>query len=133
MANMKPVIVLLVDDDALVLEMMGVAFNDAGFDSVVAHKGTEALAELDADAARFKAIITDIQLGDGPDGWDVGRHARELVADVPVIYISGDGGHEWSSKGVLDSVMIAKPFALAQLVTAVSTLITNADTRRSQA
>src|ERR1700676_2591569 len=117
MADMKPR-VLLVDDDALIQGTMTVALADAGFEIVAASNGTQALAELDADATRFKAVITDINLGTGPDGWDVGRHARELVSDMPIVYISGDSCSEWSSQGVPDSVMITKPFAPAQLVTA---------------
>jgi len=122
---------LIVEDDDLILEVIKVGLNDAGFEILVARNGTEALSELDADATRFKAIITDIRLGEGPDGWDVGRHARELVSDMPVVYISGDSGHEWPSKGVPTSVLIAKPFVIAQLITAVSTLVTTADTHRS--
>jgi DNA-binding response OmpR family regulator len=128
---MEPTKLLLVEDEGLVLEMMDLEFSDAGFDCVVARNGTEALAELDADATRFRAVITDIRLGGGPEGWEVGRRARELVPDMPVVYISGDSGHEWSSKGVPNSVMIMKPFPPVQLVTAVSTLITSADTSRS--
>jgi DNA-binding response OmpR family regulator len=130
MANMKPRI-LVVDDDALIQETMNIELADAGFEIVAAHDGTQALAELDADATRFNAVITDINLGTGPDGWDVGRRARELVSSMPIVYISGASSSEWSSKGVPDSVMITKPYALAQLVTTVSTLITSADTLRA--
>jgi DNA-binding response OmpR family regulator len=126
---MTPTFVLLVEDDVLTRDMLNTELVDAGFELVVCPNGIQALAELDAGAARFKAIITDIRLGNGPDGWEVGRRARELVSHMPVIYVSGDSGHEWSSKGVPDSVMIAKPFAVAQVITAISMLITEADTR----
>jgi hypothetical protein len=33
---------------------------------------------------------------------------------MPVVYITGDSTHDWSSKGVPDSVVIAKPFAPAR-------------------
>jgi DNA-binding response OmpR family regulator len=127
---MTPTILLLVEDEALILVDVEDGLTDAGFELVAAHDGNQALAALDADAQRFKAVVTDIQLGLGPDGWDVARHARELVPDMPVVYVSGGSTGDWSSKGVPDSVMIAKPFAMAQLITAVSTLINNADTRR---
>jgi DNA-binding response OmpR family regulator len=61
----------------------------------------------------------------------VGRRTRELVHDMPIIYISGDSAQDWSSKGVPNSVMLAKPFAAAQLITAVSTLINNTDSHRA--
>jgi DNA-binding response OmpR family regulator len=122
---------LLVEDEALIVEILTAEFADTGFEVVVVSDGNRAIAELDADAARFKAVVTDIRLGKGPDGWDVGRRARELVSDMSVVYVSGDSTHDWSSKGVPESVVILKPFAPTQLVTAVSTLITAADTRRA--
>ena len=123
--------ILLVEDEALIVEILTAEFADTGFEVVVASDGNRAIAELDAEAARFKAVVTDIKLGKGPDGWDVGRRARELVSDMSVVYVSGDSTHDWSSKGVPESVVILKPFAPTQLVTAVSTLITAADTRRT--
>jgi DNA-binding response OmpR family regulator len=127
---MKPTILLLVEDDALIAEVLCLELTEAGFELLVTRSGAKAIAELDADASRFKAVVTDINLGDGPSGWDVGRHARELVSGIPVVYTSGDSAHDWSSRGVPDSVMITKPFASAQLVVAISTLITEADTHR---
>jgi DNA-binding response OmpR family regulator len=128
---MEAPVLLLVEDEVLIQEMLAAEFADTGFAVVVVSDGNQAFAELDADATRFKAIVTDVKLGEGPDGWDVARRARELVSDMPVVYITGDSTHDWSSKGVPDSVVISKPFAPAQLSTAVATLITAADTHRT--
>jgi DNA-binding response OmpR family regulator len=128
---MNEPILLLVEDELLVQQTLVDDLGDAGFVVIAACDGNRAIAELDADATRFKAIITDIRLPNGPDGWDLGRRARELVSDIPVIYMTGDSTHEWSSKGVPNSVVIAKPFAAAQLITTVSTLIVDADTHRA--
>jgi DNA-binding response OmpR family regulator len=122
---MEAPVLLLVEDEVLLQELLATEFTDAGYELVMASDGNRALAELEADAARFKAIVTDIGLGKGPDGWDVARRARELVADMPVVYITGASGHDWPSKGVPNSVVVSKPFALAQLSTAVATLITD--------
>jgi hypothetical protein len=37
--------------------------------------------------------------------------------------MTGTHGEEWASKGVPDSVLLNKPFAPAQIVTAVSQLL----------
>ena len=118
----------LVEDDALIRELLETSLTDAGFEVVEVSCGTKALTEFDADAARFRAVITDIRLGAGPDGWAVARRARELVPIMPVVYMSGDSAPEWSSQGVPNSLMVAKPFAPAQIITAVSTLLNAADT-----
>jgi two-component system, cell cycle response regulator CpdR len=44
-----------------------------------------------------------------------------------VVYISGDSAHDWTSRGVPRSMLVQKPLAPAQLITAVATLI-NAQT-----
>ena len=118
----------LVEDDAVIRELLEASLTEAGFEVVEVTCGTQALAHFDADAARFRAVITDIRLGAGPDGWAVARRARELVPNMPVVYMSGDSSPEWSSKGVPNSLMVAKPFAPAQIITAVSTLLNAADT-----
>jgi CheY-like chemotaxis protein len=122
---------LLVEDEVLIQDILLAEFDDAGFDIVTANDGNQAIAELNADAGRFKAVITDIRLTEELDGWEVARRAREHVPDMPIVYITGDSTHEWASKGVPDSVVLLKPFAPVQLSTAVSTLITAADTRRA--
>jgi ActR/RegA family two-component response regulator len=59
---------LLVEDDFALGETLGEALDDMGFDVVVACNGAQAIAELDAHAAEFEEVITDVDLGTGPDG-----------------------------------------------------------------
>ena len=122
---------LLVEDDALVQDMLAEALGDAGFEVICASTGDAAIKALEDDAARFSAVITDIRLGAGPDGWAVGRRARELAPDVPVVYMSGDSTQDWSSRGVPNSVVAAKPFVPAQILTAVTMLLNEAATRKA--
>ena len=121
-----PKLLFLVEDEELVRDMLEMAFTEAGFDVFLASSGKQALAELETNASRFKAIVTDIRLGAGPDGWDVVRRARELVPTMPIVYMTGDSAHDWASKGVPKSVIIPKPFAPAQIITAVATLVNEA-------
>jgi len=118
--------VLLVEDEFLIAAMLEDVLCEGGFEVVSVHDGQKALAELEADASRFRAVITDIRMGKGPDGWEIARHARELVPGIPIIYVSGDSGPDWTSKGVPKSVIIGKPFAPAQVVIALATLINEA-------
>jgi two-component system cell cycle response regulator CpdR len=53
----------------------------------------------------------------------VARRAREINPATPVIYMTGTHGEEWASKGVPNSILLAKPFAPAQIVTAISQLL----------
>jgi hypothetical protein len=56
-------------------------------------------------------------------GWDVARRARAIKPDLPVVYITGANADEWAVQGVPNSLLLTKPFAPAQLVTAVSQLL----------
>ena len=117
------VLLLLVEDEALIRLNLEEELTGAGFALIVASNGRQALTEIETDTGRFSGVVTDIRLGSGPTGWDVARRARELAPGIPVIYVSGDSAHEWHSRGLPNSVMITKPFVTAQVLTAISTLL----------
>ena len=116
--------VLVVEDDQLVQSVVEDSLSDGGFETIVTPSGEKAIELLDAADGKYRALVTDINLGPGElDGWDVARHAREIDPHFPVVYMSGIEADEWASQGVPNSIMLAKPFAPAQLVTAVSQLL----------
>ncbi len=100
----------------MVLALLEDALTDAGFQVVTATNGIHAIAELDASATRLAAVVTDVRLGAGPDGWNVARRARTLVPHMAIVYISGDSLHEHQWKGVRGSVHLPKPFLPTSLV-----------------
>jgi CheY-like chemotaxis protein len=55
--------------------------------------------------------------------WAIAKRAREINPDLAVIYMTGDSGHEYASNGVPSSILLAKPFAPAQLIAAVAQLL----------
>jgi len=119
----RPVI-LIVDDDDLVQIVVEDHLTEGGFDIAKASTGEAALEMLNGSDGKYRALVTDINLGrDRLDGWDVARYAREVDPNFPVVYMSGKDAHQWASKGVPNSIMLEKPFASAQLVTAVSQLL----------
>jgi DNA-binding response OmpR family regulator len=117
-------VILVVEDDHLIQSVVEESLTDGGFEIVIASSGQNALELLDASEGKYRALVTDINLGPGKvDGWDVARRAREIDPVFPIVYMSGKDADEWASKGVPNSIMLAKPFAPAQLVTAVSQLL----------
>jgi len=122
---------LLVDDEQLIVHMLEDALKDAGYAAVIAANGGTAIAALSDAENSLEGLITDIRLGAGPDGWEIARHARELKPGFPVVYMTGDSSHEWSARGVPNSVVVSKPFAPAQIVTAISGLLNDVATRLS--
>jgi DNA-binding response OmpR family regulator len=118
---------LYVEDELVTQAYVADTLREAGFAVTLASGGTEALNLLEKVAGPFRGLVTDVDLGKGPDGWEIARRARELVEAIPVVYVSGASQHDWTSKGVPASVMIAKPCAPVQIVVAVSALLNATD------
>lgn len=120
-------LLLYVEDEIMIQAEVIASLEDAGFNLVVADSGEQALRLLDQHGTGLRGLLTDINLGKGLDGWHVARAARKLMSGLAVVYISAASEHEWASQGVPGSIMIAKPFASAQLVVAISSLLIIAD------
>ncbi|RVP80656.1 response regulator [Sinorhizobium meliloti] len=119
---MKPSItILLADDEAILLIDYEHALIAAGFAVIAVSSGAKAIAAL--DETPIQGVITDVRFAAPPEGWEVGRAARRTDPEMPVVYVSGHGSAEWPIEGVPNSIMLEKPFAMAQLVTAISQLL----------
>jgi DNA-binding response OmpR family regulator len=116
-------IVLVVEDEPLIGLSVQDGLEEAGYEVRLMNDAVHALHELESAAELLSALVTDIRLKGDQDGWQVARRARELNPQLPVVYMSGDSAVEHTSQGVPHSIMVQKPFAPAQIVTAVSTLI----------
>ena len=114
---------LVAEDEALIRCAMEQTLESGGFDVVAALSGETALQLLIDSEAQFAALIIDIRLGDGIDGWALARRARELVPDICVVYVTGDSAADWPANGVPGSLVLQKPVADALLLTGISTLL----------
>ena len=116
-------IILVVEDDELMQSLVEDTLKEGGFEIAVAASGEEAVTLLKGHDRKYRALVTDIHLKGKMDGWEVAQHAREIEPEFPVVYMSGAAAADWTSKGVPNSIMLDKPFAPAQLLTAVSHLL----------
>src|SRR5579863_7006970 len=123
METQSSALLVLVEDEALLQMEIQEALTEGGFDVKLATSAAEGLSLLESHKDAVRGLLTDVNLGAGGNGWDLARHARALIPELPVVYITGGNAHEWSTWGVPKSIMVEKPFALAQIVTAISTLI----------
>jgi DNA-binding response OmpR family regulator len=123
-----PVLVLVVEDESLILLMVKEALEAAGFGVLEASTGASALKFIEDKTRPVRALVTDVDLGVNLTGWVLAQRAREISPELPVVYITGGGPNEWPSHGVPKSMLVTKPFAPAQLVTAVSQLLNAAIT-----
>lgn len=78
---MQEILVLIVEDDALIQMELESVLHDGGFSTISEARGDKAIATLEANAS-IKAIITDINLIGETSGWEVARRARELFPEL---------------------------------------------------
>jgi DNA-binding response OmpR family regulator len=120
------IVVLVVEDDPLIQVVVEDALRDGGYDPTVVASGEEAAKLLRENTGTYRAVILDINLKGAMEGWETARIARNIDPALPVVFMSGGSAEQWASQGVPNSIMLPKPFAPAQLVTAVSQLLNGA-------
>jgi CheY-like chemotaxis protein len=119
----EPLVILVIEDDEAIQGIVEDALTEGGFGPAIAASGEEAVTLLKGGLTKYRALVTDISLRGRMDGWEVAKQAREIDPAFPIIYITAAHADQWASQGVPNSVLLTKPFAPAQLVTAVSQLL----------
>jgi CheY-like chemotaxis protein len=101
--------ILYVEDDYVISLANCMALRDFGYDVTEAFSATEAVAILLCRDDLF-ALVTDINLGPGEDGFQVARRGRVAHPDLAVVFVSALSGGRYASEGVPSSEFISKPF-----------------------
>lgn len=123
-------LVLIVDDQAANLRLLGKVLSDAGFDVMPAASGEQALA-------RIKAALPDVILLDmrmpGMDGFDVLVRLKSNPdwADLPVLFLTAAHERELLVRALEGGAVdyLTKPFVAEELVARVRT---HAELKRSR-
>ena len=116
-------VILVIEDEYPIQFLVQEALSGGGFEPAFSLSGEEAVTLLKERKSEYRALVTDISLRGKMDGWEVAQQAREIDPEFPVVHMSGASAADWTSKGVPNSIMLEKPFAAAQLVTAISNLL----------
>jgi CheY-like chemotaxis protein len=117
--------ILVVDDDALMRDLLAEWLSAAGYGVRLAETGTAALQLLRSRPAGL--LITDMDMP-GPDGAETLGEARRLLPGLAVIAISGgarDGKKSWASMARAQGAVrtLAKPFERQALLAAVEEVV----------
>jgi len=116
-------VIMVVEDDPEIQALIDEALCDGGYDPALAASGEEAVTLLRGNRNHYRALVSDVNLKGTMSGWEVARQAREIDPAFPIIYMTGAAADDWASQGVPNSILLTKPFAPAQLVTAISQLL----------
>ncbi|WP_328188125.1 sigma-54-dependent transcriptional regulator [Marinobacter sp. OP 3.4] len=107
--------ILIVDDEKSFVRSMGFALSEAGFRTLNAHTGEEALELLAEHTPDL--MLLDLRLP-GMDGMDVLAESVRLHPDLPVVMISAHGDTRAAVQAVKAGATdyLTKPFALDELL-----------------
>lgn len=114
--------ILVVDDDADLLHLIGVRLSVAGYNVVQATSGEEAMERFHAEHPRV--VITDLRMG-GMDGLTLFAHLHAEAPSVPVIILTAHGtipdAVDATQRGVFS--FLTKPFDGQQLLARVAAAV----------
>jgi CheY-like chemotaxis protein len=116
-------VILVIEDEYPVQGLVEEWLTDGGFAAEILSSGEEALTLFKSGLKNYNALVTDVTLKGRLNGWDIARQIREINPAFPVVYMTGAAADEWASQGVPNSILLTKPFAPAQLITAIAQLL----------
>jgi CheY-like chemotaxis protein len=114
---MKPLSILVIDDEPFVRETLGEILAALTHDVQTVDSGRAALEKIATD--QFDVVFTDLAMPE-MDGWETARAIRLTQPNLPVVLVTGYGATAEAPSGERDLVnaIIGKPFAFEQ-VTAI--------------
>jgi len=127
-ADMRPLTILLVDDEELVRHGTAEMLGEMGHEVVQAGSGAQALRLLRAGC--YDVLVSDY-LMPGMTGMELATEARLNVPGLPVLLISGFGEVTDSHTG--DIPRLAKPFRQSELAVALAQVVEDADVENALA
>ncbi len=119
---MERSLVLLVEDNAGLREASSAILAAAGFEVRAAECARQARTWLETGRMP-DALLTDINLGEGPDGFDLAREARALNPDLPVVYMSALCAGRFAAEGVASARFVGKPFTARDMLIALTQVL----------
>jgi PAS domain S-box-containing protein len=117
-------IVLLVDDDASVLDVGARMLERAGYRVITASDGHDALHAFKEHSAEIDCVVLDLTMP-GMGGEDTFEELRRMHCDVPVIlgsgYFHADLNAQFEEKGF--AAVLQKPYRRARLIATIATAL----------
>lgn len=123
--------ILMVEDEALIAEIMAEALEDAGYDVITAFTGPEAMALIERCCDHFSALFSDFHLPGGLTGLDVAAAMHHRRPGLPVVMATGRPD-VLSAQG-LDCaayVVLHKPYTPTDMLAALRPLVAPTHARR---
>ena len=119
--------ILYVENDYMIQSTVKSFMFGLGLDILIADDGSQAIKYIFDERLFIAALVTDIDLGNGVNGWEVARCARLQTPDLPVVYTSNVSKGEGRSDIVPASKVCMKPVRPSHILEALLSLIAERD------
>lgn len=118
--------VLLVEDNAILLETLNEILAGAGFAVTTATSGDEALG-IWSEAPAFDIVVTDIVMSGSLQGTHLAKALREQGADTPFIFMSGYSNEATVHGNGLrpEDIRLMKPISRLDIISAIVSLLSD--------
>jgi CheY-like chemotaxis protein len=114
--------VLLVEDEALIAEIIGEALAESGHTVHAVANAQDAIAHL-ANGAKVDLLFTDINLPGDVDGIGLAEQARAVNPQLPVLFASGRWWRLEELQKLPNAATLRKPYSPARACEAVELLL----------
>jgi CheY-like chemotaxis protein len=110
--------VLVIDDEPFILEYVRKVLQQAGYTTLIAESGDQAVAMFEERRTEVDLVLTDIVMPGSIDGLEVATRIHRIDPNVPVLFITGaipeDDPHTLSLMN--GGFLLRKPFFPDQLI-----------------
>ena len=114
--------ILLAEDSFILNQTLCEFMRDEGYEIKPVYCGQAGFEAINR-GEYFIALVTDIELGPGPDGVDLARYARAHLPHLPVVFMSGMMDPRHAVNGIARSQFVAKPCEPRQISEALAAAI----------
>ncbi|MDQ6992520.1 MAG: PAS domain S-box protein [Mariprofundus sp.] len=117
-------LLLLIDDDALVIEVTQGVLENLGYQVLTARDGQQGLALFKKNSERISIVITDVVMP-VMGGVAMFREMRNLNYTVPTIFITGyaDGLVDLNKDEMQNNIVLTKPVHILQLSQVIDSML----------
>ena len=118
--------ILVVDDEASITDLVGMALRYEGFEPEIAHSGVQAISK--AQSFRPSLIVLDVMMPD-IDGFEVARRLRAERSNVPILFLTARDAAADKIRGLTigGDDYVTKPFSVEELVARIRAILRRAE------
>ncbi len=117
--------ILIVDDEAALLNLMGATLAGCGYQVLYACSHRTAMNMFERHPGKVGLVVTDVSLPE-KSGFELAEDLVALDSNIKVLFISGRAGAEvfkFHRMSVPEHHFLEKPFAMAALITCVKSIM----------